>query len=52
MTNYEKIKVMSVEDMAKLLCDETSICEDIRCKIASNCKECILKYLESEAIKK
>ena len=47
MTNFEKIKAMTVEEMAKLLFELTSPCGYTRC-LDGNCFECVKKYLESE----
>lgn len=50
MTNYERIKNMSVEEMQKALygClgDECTL--PVMCCLAQNCKECIKQWLESE----
>ncbi len=53
MTNYEKIKSMSIEEMAKMLCDMCKCCDvfvafdlfDIRKK--SDCNG-FIKWLKSE----
>ena len=51
MTNYEKIKAMTVEEMAEHILDEFRIdCADCECrKDYCDCRVCIKKYLESEA---
>lgn len=56
MTNYEKIKAMSVEEMAKWFADmaegECVFCPALSsCKFDENeeCEGCMKKYLESEA---
>lgn len=59
MTNYEKIKEMSVDEMAKYLtniidgytepCDICGIEEPAkRCKPENRCEDCVQKWLESE----
>lgn len=54
MTNYEKIKAMSVEEMAKLFGHNT-ICEYIQdnekefCEAMESCSRCIEKWLLQEA---
>lgn len=53
MTNYEKIKSMSLEEMAEWL-DETLLDHDCCVGIDVNCEECDCisgrkKWLESEA---
>ena len=53
MTNYERIKNMSVEEMAGNLlsgqtyCPYLSFLEMEHCEV-KNCYECIKQYLESE----
>ncbi|MGN0489417.1 MAG: hypothetical protein ACI4HO_09170 [Ruminococcus sp.] len=51
MTNFEKIKQMSVEEMAEHILDEFRIdCADCECrKDYSGCRVCIKNYLMSEA---
>ena len=51
MTNYEKIKQMSVEEMAEFILDEFRVGCDEQC--ANNdyygeCRYCIKEWLESE----
>ena len=50
MTNHEKIKQMSIEEMAECILDEFRIdCADCECrKDYCDCRVCIKKYLESE----
>lgn len=51
MTNFEKIKQMSVEELAEHILNEFRICCD-QClcnHYYSGCRVCIKKYLESEA---
>ena len=53
MTNYEKIKNMSIEEMAEFL-DENMVCEFCERKEENictgwNCREYIIRGLESEA---
>lgn len=51
MTNFEKIKQMSVEDMANFLCDATSeciFCPVTNCESVINCYNNTLHWLESE----
>lgn len=53
MTNYEKIKAMSVEEMAEMLSECTSLCATCihtHCPMAwgTPCKEYMQKFLESE----
>lgn len=50
MTNYEKIKNMTVDEMARS--DMTCFCCPYRCDIREcndNCIECTRHWLESEA---
>ena len=51
MTNFEKIKQMSVEELAERILDEFRInCADCECKKDyCGCRVCITTYLESEA---
>ena len=52
MTNYEKIKAMSVEEMAKFLFEHKADrpnCGFIDCLSLDNCKECYELWLEEEA---
>ncbi len=52
MTNYEKIKAMSVEEMAKALCDYYNIDYCVNCpafNTEGKYTECAIKWLESEA---
>ncbi len=54
ITNFERIKQMSVEDMANFLCDATSeciFCPVTNCESAINCYKNTLHWLESEAEK-
>ena len=49
MTNYEKIKNMSVEEMAKFLCESFIVCSD--CPVRDSCvrdHEGFSYWLESE----
>jgi len=49
MTNYEKIKQMSIDEMAEFI-GECDYCNnDLECN--GNCDECCKKWLESEASK-
>lgn len=54
MTNYEKIKNMSIDEMAKKLAEETKFCVFVDCPEADSkittedCRKCIAKWLESE----
>jgi hypothetical protein len=60
MTNYERIKAMSVEEMAKYIYEHDDNLNDVICKTIypecpwgdlvspDNCLGCIKKYLESE----
>lgn len=52
MTNYEKIKAMTIEEMAEHILDEFRInCADCECREDyCGCRVCIKKYLESEAV--
>lgn len=48
MTNYEKIKGMSVEELAEFLCDKSD-CYEHRCYMYKECaKGDKKKWLESE----
>ena len=47
MTNFERIKAMSVEEFAEAF-GEGTICGLIDCCPHGNCKKCILEWLESE----
>ena len=51
MTNYEKIKAMSVEEMAECFADiistECIYCNKILCS-GKSCKKCIKERLKSE----
>ena len=47
MTNFEKIKQMSVEEMVKLFSESSVPCGDTDW-LDENCFECVKKYLESE----
>lgn len=51
ITNFEKIKQMSVEELAEYILDEFRIdCEQCECRFDYNsCKYCIKHHLESEA---
>ena len=52
MTNFEKIKSMSVDEMSECILDEFRIdCED--CEYRNDyheCEFCIQSYLKSEAV--
>lgn len=53
MTNYERIRNMSVEEMAELFAEKMCICPDGNplynddC-INDKCEKCLKKWLESE----
>lgn len=50
MTNFEKIKAMSIDEMTVLL-DTHGLCSDnttIHDDCDANCDDCIKKWLESE----
>ena len=47
MTNFEKIKAMTVEEMAKLFSESSFPCGYTDC-LDENCFECVKKYLESK----
>ena len=57
MTNYERIKSMSIEETAKMFCDSNRFCEE--CQAYSICSKAVhdskhpyasvIKYLKSEA---
>ena len=52
MTNYEKIKAMSVEEMAKFMGRVDEVCRKVsvkECYCFHHCWECVLKYLLQEA---
>ena len=53
MTNYEKIKRMSLEEMADFLADDfNKVCADKsidECDTCIACSDCYTKWLESEA---
>lgn len=51
MTNFEKIKHMSVEELSEYILDEFRIdCEQCECRFNYNdCRYCIKNFLESEA---
>lgn len=52
MTNYEKIKAMSVEEMAKFIGYNDDICTRVavsNCDSIEHCWECTLKFLLQEA---
>lgn len=61
MTNYERIKGMSVEEMAKnwsiLFCRACKVKKPARCKKLKSrhgffpCDECVLDWLNSEVVK-
>ena len=57
MTNYEKIKNMSIDEMAKKLAEETKFCVFVGCPEADSkittedCRKCIKNWLESEVEK-
>ena len=52
MTNYEKIKAMTIEEMAECILDEFRVdCYD--CEYYNDygeCRYCIKNWLESEAV--
>ena len=52
MTNYEKIKAMSVEEMAKwfeYMPDDCSSCPaHVVCGVGLSCVDTLIKWLESE----
>lgn len=48
MTNYERIKAMSVEEMAKAICDGVSSDPCDYCPHASNGYECYGNYCEGK----
>lgn len=51
MTNFEKIKQMTVEEFAESFGDD-SVCEHIRPELCTKqhcCDDCILKWLNQEA---
>ena len=54
MTNYERIKSMSIEEMARMLCDSTS-CDECEvndmCDGADTSRNGFTKWLESEVAK-
>lgn len=52
MTNFEKIKSMSVDEMAECILDEFRIaCDNCECRNNYNdCKFCIQSYLKSEVV--
>lgn len=49
MTNFEKIKNMTVEEMAYYLCNDLPLCplKAPHCR-DNKCPECFKKWLESE----
>ena len=52
MTNYEKIKSMSIDEMANLLGNECEFCvcfNEPFLKCSRSCNEGVKKWLESEA---
>ena len=53
MTNYEKIKAMSVEEMANFFYSffwEENICSSMSdCVCNENCHDCAIKYLQQES---
>lgn len=51
MTNFERIKAMSVEEMAELLCRKCCVVEEKLCKhyYVFNCVNEIKHWLESES---
>lgn len=56
MTNYERIKAMSIDEMADFIIKETNHCDFCSRKnsptcvdVEGGCKKYIKKYLESEA---
>ena len=62
MTNFERIKLMSIEDMADYIYAHDDELNDRICKFhgecpygddvrVENCKECVKHWLESEAEK-
>lgn len=54
MTNFEKIKAMTVEEMASNSYTKSAICDYIQteyrswCEKRDECNNCIKKFLESE----
>ena len=51
MTNYEKIKAMSVEEMANYISDSVSVCEDCPAYRAETCDGLISRSCEEELAK-
>lgn len=52
MTNFEKIKQISVDEMTNFLCDvisECIFCPVTNCESTINCYKSTLHWLESEA---
>ena len=53
MTNYEKIKFMTIGEIAELLANETRVvCAEVdtdECDKCEDCTACFRKWLESEA---
>ena len=52
MTNYEKIKAMSVEEMAKFIGYNDDVCNRAsasECDSSEDCWECTLRFLLQEA---
>ena len=45
MTLYDKIKNMTVDEMAEHFCNEAICCGGGVCKTAKTCRECWLDYL-------
>ena len=48
MTNYERIKNMSVEEMAEFLNEASNCCLVPTDCITESCTECLKQWLESE----
>ena len=51
MNNFEKIKSMTIDEMALLLCDDCHCCayyDDGDCLKLSHCLEGVKQWLESE----
>ena len=51
MTNYEKIKAMSVEEMANYISDSVSACEDCPAYRADTCDGMFSRMCEEELAK-
>lgn len=48
MTNYERIKAMSVEEMAEFMMRQWEGCPPVNCPPDLLCKKCWAEWLESE----